>query len=155
MAGFVSQMPWRCSIRIRHAVDTPDCPFLQSPCFAGRNREALATPVVAGRPTPRCIRAVRRTWPTKKEALVSKQLATRALFADALAGQINRRTLLTRAAALGLSAPVAAALANETARTALAGEEGTLEITYYNWITDLHPDIEEINAEFTGTYPVA
>ena len=86
---------------------------------------------------------------------MSKQLATRALFADALAGRIDRRTLLTRAAALGLSAPVVAALANETARTALAGEEGTLEITYYNWITDLHPDIEAVNADFTATFPVA
>ena len=86
---------------------------------------------------------------------MTKELATRALFADALAGRIDRRTLLARAAALGLSVPVAAALANETARTALAGEEGTLEITYYNWITDLHPDIEEVNAEFTSTFPVA
>jgi hypothetical protein len=45
---------------------------------------------------------------------VSKELATRALFADALAGRIDRRTVLRRAAALGLSAPVIAALANET-----------------------------------------
>src|ERR671917_536746 len=116
-------MPRRCSIRVWYAVDTPNCPFLQSPCFAGRNREALATPVVAGRAAPRCERAVRRTWPTTKEALVSKQLATRALFADALAGRIDRRTLLTRAAALGLSAPVVAALAQETMRGALAFQE--------------------------------
>src|SRR5215218_7778525 len=108
-----------------------------------------------GRAAPCYKRAVRRTWPTKKEALVSKQLATRALFADALAGRIDRRTLLTRAAALGLSVPVVAALANETARTALAGEEGTLDITYYNWIIDLHPDIEAINSEFSSTFPVA
>ena len=32
---------------------------------------------------------------------MSKELATRALFADALAGRIDRRTLLRRAAALG------------------------------------------------------
>ena len=44
---------------------------------------------------------------------MSKELATRALFADALAGRIDRRTLLRRAAALGLSAPVAAALARK------------------------------------------
>ncbi|HEX2280188.1 MAG TPA: hypothetical protein VHG52_00370, partial [Thermomicrobiales bacterium] len=85
---------------------------------------------------------------------MSKELATRALFADALAGRINRRTVLRRAAALGLTAPVIAALANETARPALAGEEGTLEITYYNWIIDLHPGIEQINAEFSGNFPV-
>jgi multiple sugar transport system substrate-binding protein len=86
---------------------------------------------------------------------VSKELATRALFADALAGRIDRRTLVARAAALGLSVPLAAALANETARTVLAGKEGTLEITYYNWITDLHPNIEDVNADFSATYPVA
>ena len=85
---------------------------------------------------------------------MSKELATRALFADALAGRIDRRTLLARAAALGLSAPVAAALANETARTALAGEEGTLEITYYDWIIDLHPDIERFNTDFNATFPL-
>ena len=85
---------------------------------------------------------------------MSKELAARALFADALAGRIDRRTVLRRAAALGLTAPVIAALANETARPALAGEEGTLEITYYNWIIDLHPGIEQINAEFSGNFPV-
>jgi multiple sugar transport system substrate-binding protein len=85
---------------------------------------------------------------------VSKELATRALFADALAGRIDRRTLLGRAAALGLSVPVAAALANATARNALAGNEGTLEITYYNWIIDLHSPIQQINEEFNGTFPL-
>ena len=43
-----------------------------------------------------------------------RELATRRLFADALAGRIDRRTVLRRAAALGVSAPVAAALAQET-----------------------------------------
>jgi multiple sugar transport system substrate-binding protein len=85
---------------------------------------------------------------------VSKQLATRALFADALAGRIDRRTLLTRAAALGLSAPVVAALANETARTALAGEEGTLEITSYDWQLANHPGLNDFNADFGATYPI-
>jgi hypothetical protein len=90
-----------------------------------------------------------------KEVLVSKELAARALFADALAGRIDRRTLLGRAAALGLSVPVAAALAQHTARTALAGEEGTLDVTYYNWILSLHSPIEQINAEFGETFPLS
>ena len=107
-----------------------------------------------GHPAPRCGRAVRRTWPTKKEALVSKELATRALFADALAGRIDRRTLVTRAAALGLSAPVITALANETARTALAGDEGTLEITSYDWQLANHPGLNDFNADFGATYPI-
>src|SRR5215218_7199040 len=107
-----------------------------------------------GRAAPCYKRAVRRTWPTKKEALVSKDLATRALFADALAGRIDRRTLLARAAALGLSAPVAAALAQETMRPALAKEEGTLEITYYQWILQFHPGVEDINADFSAGFPL-
>lgn len=86
---------------------------------------------------------------------MNRELATRRLFADALAGRIDRRTLMQRAAILGLSLPVATALANETARTALAGNEGTLEITYYNWILSLHSPIEEVNAEFTQTFPLA
>jgi multiple sugar transport system substrate-binding protein len=85
---------------------------------------------------------------------VSRELATRRLFADALAGRIDRRTLLGRAAALGLSAPVAFSLANETARTALAGNEGNLEITYYNWILSLHSPVELVNAEFSETFPL-
>jgi ABC-type glycerol-3-phosphate transport system substrate-binding protein len=90
----------------------------------------------------------------EQEALVNRELATRRLFADALAGRLDRRTLMQRAAILGLSLPVASALANETARTALAGNEGNLEITYYNWITDLHSPIQEINAEFNETFPL-
>jgi multiple sugar transport system substrate-binding protein len=72
---------------------------------------------------------------------VSKDLAARALFADALAGRIDRRTLMLRAAALGISAPVAAALAQETVRGALASEEGKPSSTFYSWMLDLHPGI--------------
>ncbi len=85
---------------------------------------------------------------------MSKKLATRALFADALAGRIDRRTVLTRAAALGLSVPVAAALANETARRALAKEEGTLEITSYDWQIANHPGLEDANNDFNATFPL-
>ncbi len=58
---------------------------------------------------------------------MSKELATRALFNDALAGRVDRRTVLRRAAALGVSAPVAAALAQETMRAALASRGGQAE----------------------------
>jgi len=78
---------------------------------------------------------------------VSKELATRALFADALAGRIDRRTLLTRAAALGISAPVVAALAQETVRGVLASEEGKPSSTFYSWMIDLHPDIPVVGEE--------
>ncbi|HLL51237.1 MAG TPA: extracellular solute-binding protein, partial [Thermomicrobiales bacterium] len=85
---------------------------------------------------------------------MSKELATRALFADALAGRIDRRTVLRRAAALGLSAPVIAALANETARPALAGDEATLEITSYDWQLANHPGLNDFNTDFSATYPL-
>jgi ABC-type glycerol-3-phosphate transport system substrate-binding protein len=85
---------------------------------------------------------------------MSKNLATRALFADAMAGRIDRRTLLGRAAALGLSVPVAGALAQETMRPALAKDEGTLEVTYYDWILDFHPSVEDVNADFSAQAPI-
>ncbi|MFN8592444.1 MAG: hypothetical protein U0031_13380 [Thermomicrobiales bacterium] len=85
---------------------------------------------------------------------MSKELAARALFADALSGRIDRRTLLVRATALGLSAPVIAALAQETARTALAGEEGTLEVTSYDWQVAIHPGMQDFNNDFSATYPL-
>jgi len=78
---------------------------------------------------------------------VSKELATRALFADALAGRIDRRALLARAAALGVSAPVAAALAQESVRGVLASEEGKPSSTFYSWMLNLHPDIPVVGEE--------
>ena len=86
----------------------------------GSVQAALAGLPALRESAPWCGREVGLTQPTEQEATVSKALATRALFADALAGRIDRRTLFTRAAALGLSVPVLGALANETARTALA-----------------------------------
>jgi len=85
---------------------------------------------------------------------VSKAHATRALFADALTGRIDRRTLVRRAAALGLSAPVIAALANETARTVLAADPNLLEVTSYDWQLANHPGMTDFNNEFNATYPV-
>ncbi len=85
---------------------------------------------------------------------MSRETATRTLFADALAGRLDRRTLLGRAAALGLSFSVASALAGSHPRTARAGNEGNLEITYYNWILSLHSPVETVNAEFNETFPL-
>ncbi|MCC6315436.1 MAG: hypothetical protein IT337_15635, partial [Thermomicrobiales bacterium] len=85
---------------------------------------------------------------------MSKEQQVRSLFADALAGRADRRTVLRRAVALGLSVPVAAALAQESVRGALASTEGTLSVTYYDWILSLHPSIPEINAEFAKTFPI-
>jgi ABC-type glycerol-3-phosphate transport system substrate-binding protein len=85
---------------------------------------------------------------------VAKKLAARALAADALAGRIDRRTLLARASALGLSVPVAATLARQMARPALAGEEGTLEITSYDWQIANHPGMQDVNNDFMANYPL-
>jgi ABC-type glycerol-3-phosphate transport system substrate-binding protein len=85
---------------------------------------------------------------------VAQNERARALFADALAGRVDRRTIMRRAAALGISAPVAAALARASAVPAQAAEEGLLEVTYYQWIVDLHSPLPEINEEFNATYPM-
>src|SRR4051794_34303289 len=106
----------------------------------------------AGPRVPRSDCAVSRTQPTSKEALVSKALATRALFADALAGRVDRRTLVRRAAALGLTAPVIAALANETARTVLAADPNLLEVTSYDWQLANHPGMTDFNNDFNAKY---
>ena len=86
---------------------------------------------------------------------MSKELATRALFADALAGRIDRRTLLARAAALGVSAPVAAALAQESVRGVLAAQDGNPTSTFYSWMIDLHPDIPTVGEEQGATVETA
>ena len=85
---------------------------------------------------------------------MSKAHATRALFADALAGRVDRRTLVRRAAALGLTAPVIAALGNETARTVLAADPNLLEVTSYDWQLANHPGMTDFNNDFTANYPV-
>jgi multiple sugar transport system substrate-binding protein len=71
----------------------------------------------------------------------------RALYADALAGRISRRELFTRGAALGVSVPVLAALAQEGMRRTLAAEEGKPTSTFYSWMIDLHPDIPTVGEE--------
>ena len=89
----------------------------------------------------------------EQEALVNRELATRRLFADALAGRIDRRTVITRAAALGLSVPVVGALARATSMPALAGDPATLEITSYDWQAALHPGLTVYSEEFSATIP--
>ncbi|HET7093737.1 MAG TPA: extracellular solute-binding protein, partial [Thermomicrobiales bacterium] len=85
---------------------------------------------------------------------MSNDQAARQLFADALAGRLDRRSLLRRAAALGLSVPVMAALAQETMRSALAADDGKLQVTYYDWILNLHPPITDVNADFGKVFPI-
>ena len=58
----------------------------------------------------------------------------RALFQDAFAGRLTRRELLQRAAAIGLSAPVVAALGHVSASRARAATEGELPLAYSGWI---------------------
>ncbi len=78
---------------------------------------------------------------------MSRELATRALFADALAGRIDRREVLRRAAALGIGGFVAGALAQESVRGALALQEGQPSSTFYSWMLDLHPPILAVGEE--------
>lgn len=79
----------------------------------------------------------------------------RALFNDVFAGRLTRREVMQRAATLGLSAPVVAALAHANASMAFAAEEGTLTPTFYQWMIDNHgPSIEQVNADFNKTFPL-
>jgi hypothetical protein len=86
-----------------------------------------------------------------KEGIVRENRRAQALFTAAFAGRIDRRALLKRAAAVGISAPVAAALAQETLRGALAAKEGQLNVVYDQRIIGLHPPIQAINNDFNNT----
>ncbi len=79
----------------------------------------------------------------------------RQLFQDAFAGKSSRRDVLKRAAALGIAAPVAASLANIAHVAGVkAATEGTLNVTYYDWIVNLHPSISQANEAFSATFPL-
>jgi hypothetical protein len=79
----------------------------------------------------------------------------RQLFQDAYAGRSSRREVLKRAAAIGLAAPVAVSLANIAHIAGVkAATEGTLNVTYYDWILNLHPSITKVNESFNGTFPL-
>ena len=69
---------------------------------------------------------------------------TQRLWQDALTGKISRRDILIRGAALGLSAPVLAGLAQESIRGTLAAEEGKPTATFYDWELNLHPGIYDV-----------
>lgn len=80
---------------------------------------------------------------------------TQRLWRDALTGKISRREVLVRGAALGLSAPVIAALAQETIRGTLAAEEGSPTATFYDWELNLHPGIYDVGDAQGVTVEVA
>lgn len=79
----------------------------------------------------------------------------RQLFQDALAGRSSRRDVIRRATALGISAPVIASLAQLAhVASVSASTEGTLSLTYYDWILNLHPVITAVNEDFNETFPL-
>jgi maltose-binding protein MalE len=81
---------------------------------------------------------------------------TKELFFDAMKGRLDRRQILKRAAALGIAAPAAAALVQmATISQAAAVDEGTLSITYYDWILNLHPIVTSVNEDFNATFPLS
>ncbi len=92
------------------------------------------------------------------EETVTKQQQVRALFQDALTGQADRRQVIKRAAALGLSAPVATMLAQASVMGGFnraAAQDRAPIGTFYSWMTDLHPRISEAGAEQGVTIEVA
>jgi len=92
------------------------------------------------------------------EETVTKQQQVRALFQDALTGRADRRSVLKRAAALGLTAPVATMLAQASVgagfRRAAAQDRAPIG-TFYSWMTDLHPRISAAGEETGVTIEVA
>jgi ABC-type glycerol-3-phosphate transport system substrate-binding protein len=72
-----------------------------------------------------------------------------------LSGRISRREAIRRATALGISAPVIAALGNAAhIASVAASEEGTLSVTFYEWILNNLPIISQVNEDFNGTFPL-
>jgi ABC-type glycerol-3-phosphate transport system substrate-binding protein len=86
---------------------------------------------------------------------VIENTSAKKLYTDVFEGRSNRRDVLKRAALLGFSAPVAAALANAAHfANVSASTEGTLSVTYYDWILNLHPIMAEVNSDFSATFPL-
>ncbi|MEJ7839431.1 MAG: hypothetical protein WKF81_11485, partial [Thermomicrobiales bacterium] len=84
-----------------------------------------------------------------------ENVTAKRLFQDAYAGRSSRRDVLKRAALLGMSAPVAMALANIAhVANVSASTEGTLSVTYYDWILNLHPVVTTVNTDFATTFPL-
>jgi ABC-type glycerol-3-phosphate transport system substrate-binding protein len=56
---------------------------------------------------------------------------------------------------LGISAPVIATLAQAAHISHVsASTEGTLSVTYYDWIVNLHPALQLVNDDFNATFPL-
>lgn len=85
---------------------------------------------------------------------MTKNEQARELFRDALAGRISRRDLMVKGAALGMSATVLAALSQETMRSAVAQERDPI-FTFYSWMTDLHPTLNDTASDSGVTIDVA
>jgi ABC-type glycerol-3-phosphate transport system substrate-binding protein len=77
---------------------------------------------------------------------VAENTQVRQLFRDALSGKLNRREVFQRGIALGLSANVIGMLALNAVKvpSALAAEEGKPSTTFYSWMLDLHPLIQQV-----------
>ncbi len=79
----------------------------------------------------------------------------RQLFEDAIFGRSSRRNVIRRATALGISAPAIASLAQAAHIASVsASTEGTLSLTFYDWIINLHPAISQVNDDFNETFPL-
>jgi hypothetical protein len=73
-----------------------------------------------------------------------KQRQIKQLWKDALTGRISRRDVIRRGTALGLGGMTLAALSQESLRATLAAEEGSPTVTFYDWMTSLHPAFYDV-----------
>jgi ABC-type glycerol-3-phosphate transport system substrate-binding protein len=71
-----------------------------------------------------------------------------------MTGKISRREIMRRGAALGLSAAVLGALAQESMRSAMA-QERPLTLTVYQWQFDLHPTWTTVMEENSASVDIA
>jgi ABC-type glycerol-3-phosphate transport system substrate-binding protein len=78
---------------------------------------------------------------------MSRELQIKDLWNKALTGQITRREVMQRGAALGMGGLALAALSQETLRATLAQEERDPTTTFYSWMLDLHPNIYDVGDE--------
>lgn len=85
---------------------------------------------------------------------MTKSDQARDLFRDAIAGKLSRRELFVRGTALGLSATVLGGLMQEGMRSALAQDRDPI-FTFYSWMTDLHPTMNDVAKDNGVTIDVA
>ncbi len=78
---------------------------------------------------------------------MEKRTQVAELWQGALSGKLDRREIMRRGAALGLSGMVLGGLMQESMRGTLARQDETPNTTFYDWQLNLHPGIYQVGEE--------